>query len=284
VTHLLWLADVLRDTGLQVREIPGWETLGHGAVGEILGVLCHHTAGPATGNFPSERVVVNGRTGLAGPLANLGLARDGTWVVVAAGQAWHAGTGAAPWCPRDQGNSHLIGVEAESTGRGDWTAAQREAYPRGVAALLFHLGLGSERAIGHKEWAPHRKIDPAGIDMTAFRAAVVRYLKPARFTAPEESDLTPEQAQQLATLYSQMVVGPDLQTTDPWGWDTFGGGTDEVLTAVDFLRRANVQLEDVKKRLAAIETGKSGPPVLSDADVARIAAETIRLLGVKTST
>lgn len=173
---LTWLGVVLRKAGLPVREIPGWQNRGHGAMGQVLGVLAHHTAGPQTGNYPSESVVVLGRPGLEGPLANLGLARDGTWIVVAAGQAWHAGTGSISWCPANTGNSHLIGVEAESCGlRDDWTDAQRGSYPRGVAALLSYLGLPASRAIGHKEWAPQRKIDPAFWDMRQFRADVARW-------------------------------------------------------------------------------------------------------------
>jgi len=172
----LWLADVLRRAGLPVREIAGWQSRGHGEMGQILGVLAHHTAGPRTGNYPSEGVVVNGRPGLDGPLANLGLARDGTWVIVAAGQAWHAGTGSISWCPANTGNTHLLGVEAESCGViDDWTDAQRGSYPRGVAALLSYLRLPASRLIGHKEWAPTRKVDPAFWDMNQFRADVARW-------------------------------------------------------------------------------------------------------------
>ncbi len=186
---LTWLADCLRGAGLTVREVPGWTTRGHGDMGQVLGVLCHHTGGPATGDgrlgtltvpgYPSLAVVVNGRTDLPGPLCNVGLARDGAWVVVAAGQAWHAGTGAYAWCPANTGNTHLVGVEAESNGSGtDWTAAQIASYPRGVAALLAHEGLPASRAIAHREWAtpPGRKVDPAGIDMNAFRTAVARLM------------------------------------------------------------------------------------------------------------
>ncbi len=191
------LADVLRADGLPVREIPGWKTRGHGAMADVLGVLCHHTAGPKTGLYPSENIVVNGRPGLAGPLANLGLDRAGTWITVAAGQAWHAGTGSAPWCPANAGNSHLIGVEAESCGtRDDWTDAQRGSYPRGVAALLRHFRLPAARAIGHKEWAPGRKIDPAFWDMGAFRSDVDRWLHvgrpipaPVVVPLPQEEDV-----------------------------------------------------------------------------------------------
>lgn len=199
-TYMTWLADALRRGGLPVREIPGWKTRGHGAMNDqIAGVLAHHTAGPATGLYPSEGVVVNGRPGLAGPLANLGLDRAGTWIVVAAGQAWHAGTGSLPWCPANQGNSRLIGVEAESVGtRDDWTPAQREAYPRGVAALLSWLRLPATRVAGHKEWAPGRKVDPAFIDMNAFRADVARWmgtdpLTPFTPTGGPELDATERQ-------------------------------------------------------------------------------------------
>lgn len=175
---LTWLADVLRGAGLRVREIPGWQGRGHGNLAAVRGVMLHHTAGPASGDYPSENTVVNGRPGLPGPLANLGLSRDGTWIVIAAGIAYHAGQGSYPGIPTNSGNARTIGVEAESTGRGDWTPEQLEAYPRGVAEILRHVGLGADRAIGHKEYAPGRKVDPAGWpgDMDGFRARVRQIL------------------------------------------------------------------------------------------------------------
>ncbi|TAK32318.1 MAG: N-acetylmuramoyl-L-alanine amidase [Myxococcaceae bacterium] len=231
MADLLFMPDVLRDEGLPVREVPNWRTRGHGAMGEILGVLMHHTAGAATGDgrladfvvpgYPSLGIVTNGRPGLDGPLCNLGLARDGTWVVVANGQAWHAGTGFAAWCGRDNGNAHLIGIEAESVGtRDDWTSQQRESYPRGVAALLRHLGLGSYRAIGHREWAPTRKVDPAFWDMNSFRADVARWtstpapLAPVPAPQPTEDEAMfiryqpdPSKAPIIAVLTGSMFVG-----------------------------------------------------------------------------
>ena len=83
--------------------------------------------------------------------------------MIAAGRANHAGVGLLPWVPHNRGNEFLIGVEAESTGGGDWTAAQLDAYPRGAAALLRHLGLPADRFAGHKEYAPTRKIDPVRV-------------------------------------------------------------------------------------------------------------------------
>ncbi|WP_086824890.1 N-acetylmuramoyl-L-alanine amidase [Allokutzneria sp. NRRL B-24872] len=164
--YLTWMADVLRDAGLRVVEVDGWQSRGYrGGMSDVRGVLLHHTVGAPTGNFPSLGFLLSGAPPeKPPPLANLGLARDGTWYTIAAGLANHAGRGRLPGFPVDRGNPHLIGVEAESTGadHGDWTQAQVESYPHGVAALLRHLGLPADRAFAHKEWAPTRKKDPAG--------------------------------------------------------------------------------------------------------------------------
>jgi hypothetical protein len=147
-------------SGFPVVEYDGWKTRGHGQMAGVRGVLCHHTAGPAKGNTPSLSVVVNGRTGLPGPLCNLYLARDGTWYTIAAGLGYHAGSGSVPGVPTDMGNNYLIGIEAESTGYGDWTDAQLVSYPMGVSSLNTHYGLVTNQVWGHLEYTT-RKIDPA---------------------------------------------------------------------------------------------------------------------------
>jgi len=186
---LLWLPDVLEGAGLKVAEVDGWQTRGLGEMGQVLGILCHHTAGPKTGNMPSLGVIRDGRPDLRGPLSQLGLGRDGTFYVIAAGRAQHAGKGV--WHGVTDGNRHLIGIEAEHTGRsGDpWPEVQLDAYQRGVAAILGHAGLSAERCAGHKEYAQPRgrKIDPT-FDMVAFRAEVSRLLGgglPARPLIPQ---------------------------------------------------------------------------------------------------
>lgn len=186
-----WLADVLRAAGCAVDEtiVPDWKYRGHtdGPFSPV-GVLGHHTAGPATGDLPSLRTVRDGRPGLDGPLANLMLSRAGVWVPIAAGRAWHAGAADDatrwPWVPRGDGNGYLIGIEAESSGTGDWTAQQLAAYPHGVAALLAHLGAGADRFLGHLEWAPSRKVDPAGWPggMARFRATIPTALEDDMFS------------------------------------------------------------------------------------------------------
>jgi peptidoglycan hydrolase-like protein with peptidoglycan-binding domain len=174
IFSLLWLPSVLKSAGLKVALVDGWESRGHGDVGEIFGVICHHTAGPRDGNMPSLSTLIVGRPDLSGPLAQLGLGRDGTYYVVAAGRCFHAGVGT--WQGIMNGNSNFIGIEAENTGLADdlpWPEVQTDAYCRGVAAILEKIGRGVEFCAGHKEYAlpQGRKSDPSQ-DMTAFRASV----------------------------------------------------------------------------------------------------------------
>ena len=195
------LADAARKSGLKVTEVTGWRTRGHGPMTAVRGVMCHHTAGARTGNYPSLTIVRDGRPGLEGPLSQLGLARDGSVLVIAAGIAWHAGAGSWPGLT---GNSDTVGIEAESVGDGkDWTAAQRAAYPRLCRALAQHYNVPASRVISHKEWAPTRKIDPAGIDMNALRAAV------AKTTATQEDDdMTPDEYRQVfADILGEAAAG-----------------------------------------------------------------------------
>jgi hypothetical protein len=212
-----WLADALRAGGCRVDEsvVPDWKTRGHPGTFSPIGVLGHHTAGPRTGDLPSLKTVRDGRPDvkLYGPLSQLMLSRAGVWVPIAAGLAWHAGVGSCPWVPGNNGNRYLIGVEAESCGLvDDWTPAQREAYPRGVAALLRHMNAPASRFIGHREWAPSRKVDPAFWDLDAFRATVADYL---------EGDTMPDEATfkrwvQEAVVYAAVADDGNLKSGAPW--------------------------------------------------------------------
>jgi Putative peptidoglycan binding domain/N-acetylmuramoyl-L-alanine amidase len=171
---LIWLPSVLKEAGLKVALEPGWESRGRGDVGEIFGVICHHTAGSRNGNMPSLKLLVNGRPDLPGPLSQLGLGRDGTFYVIAAGRCNHAGAGL--WQGLTNGNANFIGIEAENTGLANdfpWPKVQEEAYHRGVAAILKHIGRNCDFCAGHKEYARPRgrKPDP-GLDMIGFRSAV----------------------------------------------------------------------------------------------------------------
>lgn len=175
---LTWLPQVLTAAGLHVTEQPGWQTRGHGDVGTIKGVLCHHTAGAKTGNAPSLGIVTNGRPDLSGPLAQLVLGRDAMFYIVAAGSCYHAGAG--NWQGVTEGNHSFIGIEAENTGLQNdspWPDVQVEAYAKGAAAILTHIHAPVIMCAGHKEYAlPHgRKSDP-DFDMNAFRVRVSKFM------------------------------------------------------------------------------------------------------------
>jgi peptidoglycan hydrolase-like protein with peptidoglycan-binding domain len=176
---LTWLPTALKNAGLKVAEVDGWPNRGGGDMGSVRGVLCHHTAGPRTGNMPSLNILVKGRPGLPGPLCQLGLARDGTYYVIAAGRANHAGRG--QWQGIETGNSSFIGIEAENAGipADTWPEVQLDAYYRGTAAILSHIKQGADMCCGHKEYAlpPGRKPDPHSLDMDAFRAEVAKHLE-----------------------------------------------------------------------------------------------------------
>jgi N-acetylmuramoyl-L-alanine amidase len=164
--RVTWLADVLRSAGLVVRETDGWKERGAPFKDGVPldGIVGHHTVSNPPANNPSLYVVTNGRPDLAGPLCQLLLARDGSYDVIASGKANHGGEGYWPgW--HSSANSYALAIEAENNGTGEWwSAAIMDAYAEGVAAILEHMGKGSDAFISHFEWCepPGRKIDPRG--------------------------------------------------------------------------------------------------------------------------
>lgn len=197
---LLWLADTLRDAGLKVVEHPNWQVRGKDGMRPRI-VIIHHTATHWTQSDAAvTSLLVNGRTDLPGPLCHLGLNRDGTFIVIAAGKANHAGAG--QWMDANE-SVEAIGIEAYNWGnsvpfpsREPWPNVQLEAYEKGVAALLRRIGRDQQHVCAHREWAlpAGRKPDPSGIDMNPFRYRVGKIL--------EEETMTPVQARlELATAW-----------------------------------------------------------------------------------
>ncbi|MFT3803259.1 MAG: N-acetylmuramoyl-L-alanine amidase [Burkholderiaceae bacterium] len=172
---LSWMPAVLLEAGLKVAEVDGWQSRGRAQVRQTLGVMIHHTACPHAGNMPSLRTLLDGRSDLSGPLSQLGLGRDGTWYIIAAGRANHAGEG--NWRGIVDGNAHFIGIECENAGgAGDsWPDVQMSALRQGVAALLQHLDRDANWCMGHREYAPSRKPDPLW-DLDHFRREVAALL------------------------------------------------------------------------------------------------------------
>lgn len=179
---MTWLADVLRSAGLSVLEHPGWKSRGRDGMRPRV-VIAHHTATHwSTSDGVVTSLLVRGRTDLPGPLCHLGLNRQGQFIVIAAGKANHAGAG--QWMDADE-SIEAIGIEGYNYGnsvpfptREPWPKVQIDAYERGVAALLSHLGRDYRHLCAHREWATPagRKPDPSGIDMNEMRFRVAQLM------------------------------------------------------------------------------------------------------------
>lgn len=170
----------LKRWGLKVETKDGWENRGRPYAFRPKAIICHDTASNRhSGNFASESVVTYGRSDLPGPLCQFLLGRDGTVKIIAAGYANHAGYGGPKiGIPENQANTYAYGIEAENDGLGEpWPKEQLNAYYQLCAALLDLMGTKDvSKVIGHKEWAPRRKIDPTGINMDHFRDNVKKAL------------------------------------------------------------------------------------------------------------
>jgi hypothetical protein len=176
----LWLPEVLRAEGLEVREIAGWQGRGHGDFGNIWGVVCHHTG---NNNASPESIAFHPELGLA---SQLHLSRAGIYTICGVGIAWHAGSGSWPGLPTDGANQYTIGIEGANDGGGTpgkphhipWPDVQYDAYVIGVAAILRRLSQPSSHSIDHKDWAgaAQGKWDRGGVNPDIFRANVASIL------------------------------------------------------------------------------------------------------------
>lgn len=164
--YLTDLAGVIRAAGLTVHEHPGWKTRGRSTGGfsaAPVAIVIHHTASPPSWNGDRDANYIATGSDIA-PIAQLYLDRQGVVHVLAAGACNNAGAGGplGP-LPKDGANTRTIGIEAGNNGVGEpWPTAQQDAYIRLVRALTSRYMIGSDKVYAHKEWAPTRKIDPAG--------------------------------------------------------------------------------------------------------------------------
>lgn len=172
----LFLADALRRADLDVREVSGWQTRGRPPeIGSFdpRALMLHHDAS-ARGRSPGVLgMLEQGRPGIPGPLSQL-WESFGTWYVVASGRANHAGVGDG-WgrIPRDLGNTYAIGVETDHTTGEPWAEGEVGILARGFAALSVVMAIEPSEALSlHREYAPDRKIDAAGINGDRFRGRV----------------------------------------------------------------------------------------------------------------
>jgi N-acetylmuramoyl-L-alanine amidase len=180
VAQLLRVTKALRRQGVTVKATAGWQTRMRPQAFEPRGVMFHHTASNrAGGPAASLGTVVQGRPDLAGPLCELLVGRDGTVFLISGGRSNHAGPG-GPWIniPEDSGNQYTYGVEVENDGRQEpWSDELLKVCELLFATLLLDLRRAPGWLMGHKEWAPRRKPDPARIDMNQFRRRVATTMR-----------------------------------------------------------------------------------------------------------
>ena len=172
--YLTDLAQVCRSTGAVVIEEAGWQSRARSSGGYNSGcpshVMCHHTASnPSSDGQPDVDYMCYGSD--SRPIANLYLSRKGQIWVMAAGATNTNGKGHDNWgggVPNDSMNSYAIGIEAANNGVGEpWSIVQQDVYVRLVSALCENYGIPNNNVRAHFEWAPDRKIDPAGESLYA---------------------------------------------------------------------------------------------------------------------
>lgn len=191
--------------------VTGWETRDNGShwsdKASVTGLMHHHTAGDAADAL-ELKVLVNGRTGLRGPLCNFGVGDDGILDVVAAGSANHAGKGdpdtlaiirkdaaslTSEIKPNQNsssagavgGNSRLYGWEVYygRTATSKMNPLQYRCLILSTVAILDALDYADAAnewtagsLIGHKEWTTN-KIDPQNVQMHDSRQLVNKVRK-----------------------------------------------------------------------------------------------------------
>lgn len=202
-TYLTWLAAELRAAGLVVVEHDGWRTRGAasrtypngGFTTATPAVIWHHDAS-AAGDSPGVPAYM--LRNWANAAAQLWVARDGTWHVLAAGVAWQTGA-VLPGMPN---NWHSIGIETDHTTGEAWPPALLESLRRGTAAMLRRLGHDATALHMHKTICSPvgRKTDPDGLDLTTERA-----LMAARLTGDDTMALTPAEIAQIAAATEYAV-------------------------------------------------------------------------------
>jgi N-acetylmuramoyl-L-alanine amidase len=265
------LAGVLHAAGLNVVEEPGWRTRGHGEMTSVQTIVCHHTAGPSTGELPSLGTVRDGRPGLSGPLAQLMLGRSGTWYVIAAGKCYHAGV-----VLRDSyANENAVGVEAEADGVSAWPTLQYHSYAKGCAALVKAYGLNITDVLGHKEVAspPGRKSDP-NFSMGDFRSRVSDYLALEADVPIDDADVKKILTAPIDAKYTE-ASGDTVTVQDALGlaqrWALFGAqGAGRVEKAVAVL---NAQLTKQGGEIVSVGNAVTALTAKVDALLARPAAD-----------
>lgn len=168
---------VLQAAGQVVVELPGYDYRFESRQSDgqgfpqpgPYGLVVHHTASSLASAANDHRYLALGHQ--YRPVSNVCLGmRNGvpTWGLVAAGASNTNGAGgprttSVGRVPLDQGNHYLMAIECSINGTGEtWPKKMTDALIAGCAAFAKAYHFKASDVIAHGEWAPTRKIDPAG--------------------------------------------------------------------------------------------------------------------------
>jgi hypothetical protein len=244
--HLTDLADVIRAADVPLIELdshvgyPDWRYRGAGGgmgYNDVGGAVVHHTAsGPSWDGWRDVDYIA--RSGPVDPEYAIYFDRAGVAYLIASGRTNHAGRGTWPGIPTDLANRFLIGIALGNNGIGEsYPAPQLSSLTKVCVALYLRYQFPIGNLIAHYEWAPTRKIDPAGPpyakpgdpwlrwDMDEFRGSVWRLAAGYTPTPPEDDDMP---AKLLKVLKPSETLDPG-QDDLPW-YGIFDSGERRSLT------------------------------------------------------
>lgn len=224
------LRKVLEAAGQKCVELAGYNYLtesrqsdgqGFPAPGPY-GLVFHHTASSLASAASDHRYLAIGHQ--YHPVSNVCLGmRNGeaVWGLVAAGASNTNGAGgpfrsSVGLVPKDEGNHYLMAIEVSIDGQGEtWPKKLTDAAIAGIAAIAKAYHFKASDVLAHGEWAPTRKVDPAGPtedktlgvstgaaslwNMAPFRARIAAAMNPTPPDQPEDV-MTPAQEAKLDAL------------------------------------------------------------------------------------
>jgi len=165
--YLTWMADVLRDAGVDVAEYKDWKTRARSSGGFAEFPLCvmwHHTASSTS---PDNDAYYMCYSSPDRPISNLMVDRTGKVWVLAAGATNTNGKGKSlqfsnGTVPQDKMNEHAVGMEICNAGTGEkYPVVQIDAAFLASNTINLELGNVVDDVSTHQFYAPDRKIDPA---------------------------------------------------------------------------------------------------------------------------
>jgi hypothetical protein len=158
MANATWLADVLREAGVPVIEQSGWQSRAQPGSFAPRGLIRHWDASSPSSHGAVEYMQSNIACNISTCRGNS--SHGPTVHVIAAGRAYHAGTGQFGAFPTDQGNTYAVGHEVAHTVDEPWADAQMDVVTAAERAILayLHSDVNTEWCT-HSEYAPTRKID-----------------------------------------------------------------------------------------------------------------------------